>query len=162
LISGLSLGTLVVEAGDRSGSLITARLATEQGREVFAIPGSIHNALAHGCHRLIRDGAKLVETAQDILEELGPLAGVVATSPARDAGPSVASHDVPEPDPEYTLLLQALGFDPVSVDTLVQRSGLTIDAVSSMLLILELRGVVQAVPGGLFARRGAGNPYGSI
>jgi DNA processing protein len=162
LISGLSLGTLVVEASDRSGSLITARLATEQGREVFAIPGSIHNALAHGCHRLIREGAKLVETAQDILEELGPLAGVVTTPAARGSSPTAASPEVPEPDPEYALLLDALGYDPVSIDTLVRRSGLTIDAVSSMLLILELRGDVQAVPGGLFAKRGAGNPYGSI
>ena len=162
VISGLSLGTLVVEASDRSGSLITARLATEQGREVFAIPGSIHNALARGCHRLIREGAKLVETAQDILEELGPLAGI-GSAVAHTTGPALAgtSPDMPEPDPEYDILLESLGYEAVSIDTLVRRSGLTIEAVSSMLLILELRGDVHAVPGGLFARRGPRNPYGS-
>jgi DNA processing protein len=162
VISGLSLGTLVVEASDRSGSLITARLATEQGREVFAIPGSIHNPLAHGCHRLIREGAKLVETAKDILEELGPLAGLAGAA-ADTAQPALlsAATDPPERDPEYDILLEALGFEPVSIDTLVRRSGLTIEAVSSMLLILELRGDVQTVPGGLFARRGPRNPYGS-
>jgi len=157
LISGLALGTLVVEASDRSGSLITARLATEQGREVFAIPGSIHNPMAHGCHRLIREGAKLVEKAQDILEELGPLAGVRAEAPV--PGQSVA----PEaPDPEYEGLLASLGYEPVSIDTLVRRAGLTAEVVSSMLLILELRGDVQPVPGGLYVRRNARNPCGSI
>ena len=165
VISGLSLGTLVVEASDRSGSLITARLATEQGREVFAIPGSIHNPLAHGCHRLIRDGAKLVETARDILEELGPLAGVATAATGVTQGMPTAlsgtTPDLPEPDPEYDILLEALGYEPASIDTLVRRSGLTIEAVSSMLLILELRGDVQTVPGGLFARRGPRNPYGS-
>lgn len=157
IISGLSLGTLVVEASERSGSLITARLAGEQGRELFAIPGSIHNPLARGCHRLIREGAKLVEQARDVLEELGPLAGVAMPPEAADEPAETAA----EPDPEYRALLDALGHDPCSIDTLVRRSGLTADAVSSMLLILELRGDVQTVPGGLFARRTARNPYGS-
>jgi DNA processing protein len=159
LISGLALGTLVVEASDRSGSLITARLATEQGREVFAIPGSIHNPLAHGCHRLIREGAKLVEKAQDIIEELGPLAGVRAEASATGRSVSAVAET---PDPEYEGLLAAMGHDPSSVDTLVRRSGLTAEVVSSMLLILELRGDVQTVPGGLYAKRRARNPYGSI
>ena len=158
LISGLALGTLVVEASDRSGSLITARLATEQGREVFAIPGSIHNPLAHGCHRLIREGAKLVEKAQDILEELGPLAGIHSQIPV----PARVSARAEAPDPEYDGLLAAMGYEPASIDTLVRRSGLTAEVVSSMLLILELRGDVQTVPGGLYARRNAKNPYGSI
>jgi DNA processing protein len=157
IISGLALGTLVVEASERSGSLITARLAGEQGRELFAIPGSIHNPLARGCHRLIREGAKLVEQARDVLEELGPLAGVLVPpdAPADGAPPDAG------PDPEYGALLDALGHDPCSVDTLVRRSGLTADVVSSMLLLLELRGDVQLVPGGLYARRAARNPYGS-
>jgi DNA processing protein len=161
LISGLALGTLVVEASERSGSLITARLATEQGREVFAIPGSIHNALARGCHRLIRQGAKLVETSRDVLEELGPLAGVASSR----ADAERASQDDPATaalaDPEYDGLLHAMGYDPVSIDTLVRRSGLTTEVVSSMLLILELRGDIQAVPGGLYSKRNARNPYGS-
>lgn len=159
LISGLSLGTLVVEASERSGSLITARLAAEQGREVFAIPGSIHNPLAHGCHRLIREGAKLVEKAQDVLEELGPLAGVRAAAAPPAFPDDVASE---EPDAEYQVLLEAMGYEPASIDTLIRRSGLTAEVVSSMLLILELRGDVQSVPGGFYARRNARNPYGSI
>jgi len=113
--------------------------------------------MAHGCHRLIREGAKLVEKAQDILEELGPLAGVRAEAPV--PGQSVA----PEaPDPEYEGLLASLGYEPVSIDTLVRRAGLTAEVVSSMLLILELRGDVQPVPGGLYVRRNARNPCGSI
>lgn len=150
IISGLSLGVLVVEAAIRSGSLITARTAAEQGREVFAIPGSIHNPLARGCHRLIRQGAKLVETAADILEELGPLylAGLEGRCDAETAlVPETAGTD-----PDYRRLLEALGHDPVSVDVVVDRSGLTPEAVSSMLLLLELQGVVESVPGGLFTR----------
>lgn len=151
LISGLALGTLVVEASLQSGSLITARLASEQGREVFAIPGSIHNPLARGCHKLIRDGAKLVESSRDILEELGPLAGTmieasIGKSPApRGDGPQ-------ELDAEYHKLLDALSFEPAPVDRLVERTGLTSGEVSSMLLILELSGYVEAVPGGAYAR----------
>ncbi len=152
IISGLSIGTLVVEAAMRSGSLITARLAGEQGREVFAIPGSIHNTLARGCHRLIRQGAKLVESADDIFLELGALlAGLKqdVDSEATDKKEVFSS----ELDKDYEILLDALGFEPASIDTLVARSGLTADAVASMLLILELEGRVEQQPGGLFCRR---------
>lgn len=151
LISGLSVGTLVVEANQSSGSLITARLASEQGREVFAIPGSIHNPLARGCHRLIREGAKLVESAGDILEELAPLLKL-ETSPARvSSAPARAPAAEPE-DPEYRLLLNSLDYAPTSVDALVERTGLTPEVVSSMLLMLELQGQVEAAPGGHYSR----------
>ncbi len=153
IISGLSVGTLVVEAARQSGSLITARLATEQGREVFAIPGSIHNPLARGCHALIRQGAKLVETADDILEELAPLLGAQLAAPA----PESTTEAEPEArlwDQEYQQLMAALDFDPTPVDLLIERSGLTADAVSSMLLLLELEGFVSAAPGGRYCRTG--------
>ena len=146
LISGLSLGTLVVEAALQSGSLITARLATEQGREVFAIPGSIHAPQSRGCHALIRQGAKLVETAQDILEELGPLASVARHIAPDTTIPTLAL------DPPMAALLQQIGHDPVSVDALIERSGLTADAVSSMLLQMELNGLVLSCPGGKVQR----------
>jgi len=143
----------VVEAARQSGSLITARLATEQGREVFAIPGSIHNPLARGCHALIRQGAKLVETADDILEELAPLLGAQLAAPA----PESTTEAEPEArlwDQEYQQLMAALDFDPTPVDLLIERSGLTADAVSSMLLLLELEGFVSAAPGGRYCRTG--------
>ncbi len=146
IISGLSQGVLVVEAALHSGSLITARLALEQGREVFAIPGSIHNPLARGCHRLIREGAKLVETAADILEEL-PQLGVRGPVSA----PAAPSEPVPELDSDYEKLLESLETTPLAVDRLIERSGLTPEAVSSMLLMLELRGLVQAEAGGRYA-----------
>jgi DNA processing protein len=152
LISGLALGTLVVEAAVRSGSLITARLAGEQGREVFAIPGSIHNPLARGCHQLIRQGAKLVETAQDILTELGPLASTLQQPLALSKSADV-SGNFPSPlDKEYEILLDALGFAPAGMDLLVQRTGLKTDVVASMLLILELDGHIESYPGGLYVR----------
>jgi len=154
IISGLSLGTLVVEASVKSGSLITARLASEQGREVFAIPGSIHNPLTRGCHRLIRDGAKLVETADDILEELShKLRGYLVEPevPARTAGLEVPE-TAPACDPEYAALFAHLGYDPLHIDELVESSGLTPEAVSSMLLMLELDGQVESLPGGRYAR----------
>jgi DNA processing protein len=151
IISGLSLGTLVVEAALRSGSLITARLAAEQGREVFAIPGSIHNPLARGCHRLIRDGAKLVETASDILEELAP-----QLQAAIEQDNAVApSHSLPEDTPGRQLL-GCLGDGPSTIDQLVARSGLTAEAVSSMLLLLELQGQVITTAGG-YVRAGKRN-----
>jgi DNA processing protein len=147
LISGLSLGVLVVEAALKSGSLITARLAAEQGREVFAIPGSIHSPLARGCHALIRQGAKLVETAPDVIEELGALAQFVATSPG-----SVATAPGTPPDVAQQELLELMGYDPVEVDTLIVRSGLTPGGVSSMLLHMELCGLIEARPGGKVQR----------
>jgi len=150
IVSGLALGVLVVEAAERSGALITARLAGEQGREVFAIPGSIHSPLSRGCHRLIRQGAKLVETARDILEDLGPLASVVIPEAANpDIAPSLAADDLPEP---ARTLLACLGHEPVTIDGLIERSGLTADTVSSMLLVLELNGLVASGPGGSYQR----------
>jgi DNA processing protein len=119
-------------------------VATEQGREVFAIPGSIHSPLARGCHALIRQGAKLVETAADILEELGALARFAAAPPVSPAAP-------PSGVDEQALLAH-MGYDPVDMDTLIGRSGLTPGAVSSMLLAMELRGLVEARPGGRYQR----------
>jgi DNA processing protein len=148
LISALSLGTLVVEAARQSGSLITARLASEQGREVFAIPGSIHNPMSRGCHKLIRQGAKLVESAEDIVNELGPLAGHLMQNAESEM---VAAASAPV-DPEYEALLDVLGFDPATADELAQRSGLTIAQVSSMLLILELEGKIETQSGGRYSQ----------
>ena len=155
VISGLSMGTLVVEATLKSGSLITARLALEQGREVFAIPGSIHNPMARGCHALIRQGAKLVETAQDIVEELGPLLGAYMHSPpTEDPNASSEAADALTLDPDHERLLQAMGHDPIAADTLIARTGFLPEAVSSMLLLLELEGHVSSQAGGLFTRTG--------
>jgi DNA processing protein len=151
IISGLSLGTLIVEAALKSGSLITARMAMEQGREVFAIPGSIHNPLSRGCHQLIREGAKLVETADDIIEELSALAGVKKPL-AADLTDSSVTH---EKDGDYRILFEYLGYDPIPVDKLIENSGLTADAVSSMLLLLELQGEVESLPGGRYVRTGS-------
>jgi DNA processing protein len=148
LISGLCLGTLVVEAARHSGSLITARLAAEQGREVFAIPGSIHNPLSRGCHQLIRQGAKLVEAADDILSELAPLAGHMLQTVDQSTGSDPSPVEV---DAEYVKLLEAIGHDPVNADELVARSGLTIEQVSSMLLILELEGKIEKLSGGRYS-----------
>lgn len=140
LISGLSQGCLVVEAAAQSGSLITARLAAEQGRDVFAIPGSIHSPLAKGCHRLIKQGAKLVESAQDILEELD-----TSLPAAPQADPTPAA-------PEFSVLLAHLGDAPAGVDALVERSGLTAETVCAILLHMELDGLVASLPGGLYQR----------
>jgi DNA processing protein len=138
IISGLSRGVLVVEADLESGSLITARLAVEQGRDVFAIPGSIHSPLSKGCHRLIKQGAKLVDSIQDILEEFGN----VPTSQNSAAAANAPDHP----------LLQQMGFDAVSQDTLIHLSGLTSNQVSAMLLTLELEGKVASLPGGHYQR----------
>jgi DNA processing protein len=153
IISGLSLGALVVEAAIKSGSLITARMAMEQGREVFAIPGSIHNPLARGCHKLIREGAKLVETADDIIEELAALANVnVSETVKSEVQQDLVSNQ--NDDEDYDQLFEFLGFDPISIDKLVAKSELTADAVSSMLLLLELQGRVESLPGGRYIRTG--------
>jgi DNA processing protein len=153
IISGMSVGTLVVEAGTRSGSLITARYAADQGREVFAIPGSIHNPLARGCHALIREGAKLVEQGADVLEELGPLlATTLADAPL--GVDALASDETEGLDPDYLVLLRCLGHDPVAADDLMRCSGFKADVVSSMLLMLELEGYVESVPGGHYCRTG--------
>ncbi|MBP6097450.1 MAG: DNA-processing protein DprA [Methyloversatilis sp.] len=140
IISGLSRGVLVVEAAARSGTLITARLAGEQGREVFAIPGSIHSPLSKGCHQLIRQGAKLVDDARDILSELQV---VVAAPVAVEASPEEFGTPA---------LLDAMGFDPVGIDLLAQHTGLTADTLSAMLLSLELESRVAMLPDGRFQR----------
>ena len=143
----------MVEAALQSGSLITARQATEQGREVFAIPGSIHNPLARGCHAIIRQGAKLVETAQDIVEELEPLSH--ALTPNEEFGPEPPDSERNlEIDADYRQLLETIGYDPVPIDEIIAQSGLTAEAVSSMLLLLELEGCVSSAPGGRFSRTG--------
>ena len=146
IISGLSVGTLVVEAALKSGSLITARLASEQGKDVFAIPGSIHSPQSRGCHYLIKQGAKLVETAQDVMEELRiPLSSI---TPALD--------DDDEPPEGDSSFLSALGFDIVSLDAIQARTGLPTPELQARLLELELDGFVMRLPGGLFQRMSAG------
>jgi DNA processing protein len=142
IIAGLSQGCLVVEAAVQSGSLITARLAVEGGREVFAIPGSIHSPQARGCHALIRQGAKLVESAQDVLEELPPL-----------GAPAPSAPEEPETPHQQQALLDAMGFDPVSLDALMARSGWPAAELSAALLELELDGQVARLAGQLFQRR---------
>jgi DNA processing protein len=144
IISGLASGVLVIEAAAQSGSLITARMAGDQGREVFAIPGSIHSPLSKGCHLLIKQGAKLVESAQDILEELGNYRSM----------PPLTRLTEPD-DPTKTAcspLLTAMGFDPVDFDTLAARCQLDSGTISAQLLALELDGRVELLPGGMYRR----------
>ncbi len=162
LIAGVSKGTLVVEAALLSGSLITARMALEAGREVFAIPGSIHSPLTRGCHRLIQDGAKLVESGDDVLNELrgaGPtlrMASLSAAQPSLFASsPAEFAAAADREDGPDASLLRALGHDPVTFDTLSSRTGLPSDRLAAQLLDLELRGSVQRLPGGLLQRRGS-------
>ncbi|MBI3369445.1 MAG: DNA-protecting protein DprA, partial [Burkholderiales bacterium] len=143
IIAGLTRGTLVVEAALQSGSLITARMAAEAGREVFAVPGSIHSPQARGCHALLREGAKLVETAADVLEELGVHLPVSPTVTAPDVAPSTSVDPV----------LAVLGHDPATLDALIARCGWPADRLNAHLLELELSGQVARLPGGLFQRR---------
>ena len=163
LISGMSLGVLVVEAALQSGSLITARSALEQGREVFAIPGSIHSPLAKGCHQLIRQGAKLVESAQDILEELQvhALSPVLqhAINPPTHPNPDTAvmnrrpgAEALPAADERATQVMQAAGHDPTSVDQLAERTGLAASEIQATLLLLELDGRVERMGDGRYQR----------
>ena len=151
IIATLSLGTLVVEAARRSGSLITARLAADHDRELFAVPGSIRNPLSRGCHELIRHGAKLAESAADILSELN-FSAFFERWRIDAPGPASPSKNEAGMDKEHKILLDALGFDPADLDVLVDRTGFKPEAVSSMMLILELEGHVQAAPGGRYSR----------
>lgn len=147
LISGLSLGCLVVEANVESGSLITARLSTEQGREVFAIPGSIHSPVAKGCHQLIKQGAKLVESVQDILEELKNLLPSISPSGL------ISTQDLHLADAlEPNTVLNSMGFDAINFDKVQSLSGLTTEALSAMLMVLELEGRITTLAGGKFQR----------
>jgi DNA processing protein len=142
IISGLARGVLVVEGAAQSGSLITARMAADQGRDVFAIPGSIHSPLSKGCHQLIKQGAKLVESAQDILEELGDYKSLLQTTIAAPA----ANRSAPGP------ILTAMGFDPVDIDTLAIRCALDAASINAQLLTLELEGLIEMLPGGIYRR----------
>ena len=139
----------MVEATEKSGSLITAYKAIEQGREVFAIPSSIHNPHAKGCHQLIKNGAKLVDQASDIIDELSSLLGFMASLEKPSDTPNVNEEQL---DDEYINILEKMGYEPISIDEIVYTSGLTIDKVSSMLLILELKDLINTAPGGLYVR----------
>ncbi len=158
ILAGVSLGTLVVEAGTRSGALITARQAAEAGREVFAIPGSIRNPLSRGCHRLIRDGAALVEDAQEVIDALAPLAATQAADLRAQLNAPIHADPASAPAPlsgegaDYKRLWQILGHDPTPMDALVERSGLTAAELSSMLLVMELEGRVS-VEHGRYSRK---------
>jgi DNA processing protein len=150
-MSGLSLGTLVVEAAAKSGSLITAQFALDQGREVFAIPGSIHNPLTRGCHALIRSGAKLVESTRDIIEEIA-YSLPKQDDMSRNSSPKRVTRRLATLDKGHKILLDALGFDATSVDTLVERTGFPSESVACMLLNLELQGAVGSEAGGRYVR----------
>ncbi len=151
IISGLSLGTLVVEASVKSGSLITARFAIDQCREVFAIPGSIHNPLSKGGHSLIRNGAKLVETVEDILEELNHQIDPDSLNNRHELVTNSEQKSVL--DPQHEKILNSMGHEPISIDTLIERSGLGVEIVSSILLILELNDQVSHHGNGIYIRR---------
>ena len=150
IISGMSTAVLVVEAAQKSGSLITARCAMEQGRDVFAIPGSIHNPMARGCHSLIREGAKLVERIQDITEEFGPMAVVVDDINKQS---TQTQQSIKGLDADAKLLLDSIGYEPVSVDSLVELTGFDVSVISRTLLKLELYGLLDSMPGGSCKRK---------
>jgi DNA processing protein len=149
IISGLSLGVIVVEAGERSGALITARHAMEQGRDVFAVPGSVENRSARGCHRLIRDGAKLVESADDVLEELGPL---VEATPRED-GTEIHHPAELQLNEIEQQVLAAIDGEPTSIDHIVAGSGLPVPRVLSTLSVLEMRHLIRRLSGTMVSRR---------
>ena len=150
IISGMSTGVLIVEAALKSGSLITARCAMEHGRDVFAIPGSIHNPLSRGCHAVIREGAKLVEQLQDIIEEIGPLAAATVST---DILPATTQRSIKGLDADTKLLLDNIGYHPVNVDYLVDVTGLSVNIISRTLLNLELQGLIESLPGGSCIRK---------
>ncbi len=163
IISGLSLAVLVIEAGLNSGTLITARNAAEQGRDVFALPGSLHNPMVKGCHRLIREGARLVETIADIMQELGPMAAELKMEINQQLDLLAKPGNGPEKqaakleqslldDAEYKLVWDVLGFDPKPMDTIIEQTGLHASAISSMLLMMELKGMVKKHSSGRFLR----------
>jgi len=162
IISGLSLAVLVIEAGLNSGTLITARKAAEQGRDVFALPGSLHNPMAKGCHRLIREGARLIETTADIMQELGPLAAELHMEIRQRLdradnleGTAEKSEKYPKnllDDSDYSAMWAVLGYDPKPVDTIIEQSSLSAREVSSMLLMMELKGLVRKHENGRFSR----------
>lgn len=159
IISGLSLAVLVIEAGLNSGTLITARKAAEQGREVFALPGSLNNPMAKGCHRLIREGARLVETTADIMQELGPVAAELQIEIRQRLE---LSDDTPEKparavenlldDADYRTVWEVLGYDPKPVDSIIEQTGLSAREISSMLLMMELKGMVKKHGSGRYVR----------
>ena len=163
IISGLSLAVLVIEAGLNSGTLITARKAAEQGRDVFALPGSLHNPMVKGCHRLIREGARLVETTADIMQELGPMATELQMEISQqldllakpenktDQKPSALQQNLLH-DAEYKLLWDTLGFDPKPMDVIIEQTGLHASVISSMLLMMELKGMVKKHSSGRYLR----------
>jgi DNA processing protein len=159
IISGLSLAVLIIEAGLNSGTLITARKAAEQGRDVFALPGSLHNPMAKGCHRLIRDGARLVETAADIIQELGPIAAELQMeirqrldlNDADEEGPATGKQTLLD-DSDYSAIWKVLGFDPKPVDVIIQQTGLRANEIASMLLMMELKGMVKKQGCGRYIR----------
>lgn len=162
IISGLSLAVLVIEAGLNSGTLITARKAAEQGREVFALPGSLHNPMAKGCHRLIREGARLVETTADIMQELGPVAAELQMEIRQRLEQAELAETAPAAKPdllddaEYSTVWNLLSFDPKPVDIIIQQSGLRAREISSMLLMMELNGLVKKQGNGRYVRAWTG------
>jgi DNA processing protein len=159
IISGLSLAVLVIEAGLNSGTLITARKAAEQGRDVFALPGSLNNPMAKGCHRLIRDGARLVETTADIMQELGPVAAELQMEIRQRLDQADDTHEKPGlfqktllDDADYRKVWSVLAYDPKPVDAIIEQSGLSAREISSMLLMMELKGLVKKHGNGHYVR----------
>lgn len=159
IISGLSLAVLVIEAGLNSGTLITARKAAEQGRDVFALPGSLHNPMVKGCHRLIREGARLVETTEDIMQELGPVAAELKMEISKRLVQPDNKEEPPQEgasnlldDTDYNSVWGVLGYDPKPVDVIIEQTGLSAGEVSSMLLMMELKGMVKKQGSGRYLR----------